>query len=108
MVSEQERERAAAPHRHALPAGVVILRHRIGGASCVLYSHPFEVISYVGRVGRAPYLDLHPMIAAVGRRAVQPVAHVAYAAGGEGMRLSGCGLGILSGDGAVEDRRPSG
>jgi hypothetical protein len=36
MVSEQERERAAAPHRHALPAGVVVRGHGVGAASCAL------------------------------------------------------------------------
>jgi hypothetical protein len=62
MVAEQEREGAAAPHRHALPAGVVVRGHGVGAASCALYGHPLEVVAYIGRVSRAPYLHLHPSL----------------------------------------------
>jgi hypothetical protein len=95
MVAEQGRERAAAPHRHALPASVVLLRHGVGAASRALYGHPLEVVADVCRVSRAPYLHLHPMVACISGRAVQVVAHVAHVASCEGMGFAGCGFGVL-------------
>ena len=42
------------------------------------------------------------MVPAVRGRAVEVIAHVAHAAGGEGERVPGGRLGVFAGGGAVE------
>ena len=85
----------AVTHCHPRPPGGVVAGHGLEAAV------PFEVIPHVGGGRRPPHFDLCPVIAAVGRRAVQVIAHVAHAALGEGVGLARQRLHIFARYGAV-------
>ena len=60
----------------------------------------------VGRRSASKHLDFNPMVAGIGGRSVQPVAHIPHLPGSEGVRLSGSSLGIFAGARAVKNRVP--